>query len=184
MFTKEKGFFMEITTDGLWVNIRSEEGDRKIKKIHFGNDLYALIKNQTPFQELEKKAVHRLFVKLLAKMDFSSQKLFQKAKAQGFDESTIMDVISQFKNKGLINDSAYEKRQRLKKIKKGFSCQVCKETSDEALELETEALKKLIQKKKKLLLSSEIKERQRAYRFFIMRGFSMNKINELLKQED
>lgn len=175
---------MDITTDGMWLVITTESSIRKIKKKHFGNDFFTLLKNPTLCTELEKKAIHRLFLKLLAKMDYSSSKLFQKAKMEGFDESLIMDIIAYFKNKGYINDEAFEKKSRLKKIKKGFACTLFQETSPEALEMQTNALKKLMEKKKKLLLSPDIKERQRAYRFFIMRGFSMNTINTLLNKDD
>ena len=43
-----------------------------------------------------------------------------------------------------------------------------------------ETLKKLILKKKPLLISKEIKQRQKGYRFFLYRGYSIDQVNKHL----
>jgi len=180
----------EIITDGTYLVLKQDGIEfRKIKKTHFLIDLFEIKKRLlqpqflTDFADFEKKAIHRYFIQALARMDLSSKKLFLKAKVLGFDETLVLEVIENFKDKGYINDTNFEKKEKQKKLKKGFSLKFCQYAEEDGKEIEENALKKLIQKKKKQLLSSDIKEQNKAYRFFIMRGFSMNRIKELLNQE-
>lgn len=136
-------------------------------------------------EAIEYKALVCYFYKLLGRMDYLSQKLFQKGKLAGFYEEVIFKCLDDLKLKGYLNDERLLERKALKKIKKGYSIKMTGSSltnCPKAKEEEAFALKKLIKKKQTLLLSSDQKLKARGYRFFISRGYDINQIKELVCQ--
>jgi len=140
----------------------------------------------TLFQPYESQALKNYFAYLLSQKDRLSSDLYKKAIQMGFSKPLIGTLIEELKGKKLIDDQKLKQRLALKKIKKGEAAWRYPEISgplqEEALFLEKEALKKLIKKKRPLLLSPDIKDKQKAYRFFLSRGYGMNQVNALLKE--
>lgn len=132
--------------------------------------------------EFEQKAISKYFLFLLSKKDYFSHELIAKAKASGFSDHNILPSIDHFVAKGFINDEKLKKRKELLKIKKGYSVKTTSLSDDqEAQNLDTQGLKKLIQKKKHLLLSDDLKQKAKGYRFFISRGYDINQIKQQLQ---
>lgn len=132
--------------------------------------------------DLEKKAVYRYFVFLLSKKDYFSDQLIAKAKTAGFNEANILPLIETFQSQGLLNDKKLNHKKQLLKIKKGYSIKHTSLCDDpEAQILDMASLKKLIEKKKNLLLSDDLKQKAKGYRFFISRGYDINQIKEQLQ---
>jgi SOS response regulatory protein OraA/RecX len=136
------------------------------------------------FTQLEKKAIKHYFLFLLSRKDQLSKELLFKGQRVGFNKGLIEEAILDFKDKGYINDLVLKEKKALSKIKKGYALSQVKNDLkhryEEAKEQEEETLKKLILKKKPLLISKEIKQRQKGYRFFLYRGYSIDQVNKHL----
>jgi len=132
--------------------------------------------------EVEKKAARKYFLFLLSKKDYLSSELLKKAELAGLSKTISHELIQEFKNKHWIDDARLKEKLALKKLKKGYSIKAsgglssCHETET----LEKEALHKLIQKKRKLFLSDDFKDKQKGYRFLLSRGFSIEQINSAI----
>jgi SOS response regulatory protein OraA/RecX len=137
---------------------------------------------QESFNSIEKKALRKYLLFLLSKQDYPSKKLVIKAVAQGFKQEVIDELISTFQTKGWIDDKAYLNNRALKKIKQGYALTSVKGVADLQLaqNLEQTALINLINKKKNLLLSNNLKDKQKGYRFFLSRGYSITQVKEQL----
>jgi SOS response regulatory protein OraA/RecX len=134
---------------------------------------------------IEKKALSKYIYFLLSKRDYFSFDLVTKAEACGFFVHNIEAFIEHCKLKGFIDDEKLKRKKDLFKIKKGYSCKRTSLRDDQdAKSLEKETLKKLIIKKKSLLLSCDLKEKAKGYRFLISRGYDINQINMLLQESE
>lgn len=136
---------------------------------------------QENIDEIEKKALLKYFYFLLARKDYFSSELLKKGLSFGFYEHNCEFILDSLRSKGFIDDEKLKKKKELKKIKKGFSIKQTSLQNDEnAQKEEAYSLKKLLQKKKNLLVSSDLKERAKGYRFFISRGYDINQIKQQL----
>ena len=137
---------------------------------------------QEKLDSIEKKAVSKYIYFLLSKRDYLSSDLLNKAKAAGFSEHNITPFIENCQLKGFVNDDKLKRRKDLLRIKKGYSIKTTSLSNDEeASRLDSESLKNLIKKKKSLLLSADLKDRARGYRFLISRGYDINQIKQYLQ---
>lgn len=145
--------------------------------------LTTLLEYQEKLDEIEKKALLKYFYFLLARKDYFSHELLKKGRDFGFYEHNCEIILDNLRNKRFIDDEKLKKKKELKKIKKGYSIKHTSLQNDEnAKKEEAHSLKKLLQKKKNLILSSDLKERAKGYRFFISRGYDINQIKEQLQE--
>lgn len=145
-------------------------------------DLTLELEYQEKLDEIEKKALLKYFYFLLARKDYFSHELLKKGLDFGFYEHNCQFIIESLKNKSFINDEKLKRKKELCKIKKGYSIRHTSLQNDEnAQKEEANSLKKLLQKKKNLLFSSDLKERAKGYRFFISRGYDINQIKQQLQ---
>lgn len=183
MFSATKEAFVQFSfKDGI-----KKVYKRALVKDHL-QDLYqlTLVDNyHDRLNVLEKKALTRYFIFLLSRKDYLSQELLSKAKAAGFDENNAFNYIEELREKGFINDEKLNRKKSLSRVKKGYSIRSISQShlygDQEAIDEEFKALRKLIIKKKMLLLSQDIKQRAKGYRFFISRGYDITQINQHLK---
>lgn len=180
---------MTFKTQHAYVSFHFHDGIKKVYKSSLIKNFYLDIQRLTlidDYQEslnaIEKKAILKYFLFLVSKKDYFSHELMNKALAAGFDQTNILDLVEHFKSKGFINDQNLKKKKDLLKLKKGYSLKrtsLCEDV--EAQNIELEVLKKLISKKKHLLLSKDLKEASKGYRFFISRGYDITQIKQQLQ---
>ena len=145
--------------------------------------LVLLSEKKAAFCEIEKKAIKKYFLFLLSRKDYLSSELIKKGKLCGFDEQLCHLITQDFEEKKWINNKATLEKKALKKIKKGYALHQFPEVDqkrEEARLLEKETLQKLLKKKIHLFESKEVKDRQKGYRFFLSRGYSISQINDEL----
>lgn len=170
----------------------NQEPVRSLKRSCIKQYLFELKKIQlssTPLEDfinLEKRAIRSYVSALLAKKDYLTEALKKKASLCGFDLTLIEEQLQLFKEKGYLDDQKLKQKLAIKKLKKGYGMSHALlgelERTQETKELELETLNKLIDKKRNLLNSPELKIRQKGYRFLLSRGYSITQIKQQLEK--
>lgn len=154
----------------------------EFKKLHLSQNFFE------DFSNLEKRAIKSYLSNLLARKDYLKETLLQKAQSCGFNADFVNDQLEQFEQLGYINDRKFKEKKAILRLKKGYSLSQVSHhllsNQNEAKNIEKETLQKLINKKRSLLESKDLKLKQKGYRFFLSRGYSIYQINELLTQEE
>lgn len=182
----EKQKFMNVLVEGeIWKKIDKKLYSKHLGKIRACSDKKSLT---DLFSVLEEQVALGYVYKLLAMRGYLENQLRKKLKERCFEEKAIEAVLAHCREKGYVNDNREakgfverEKRrgqgpraiQRRLKEKAGASMEISF-TEEE----ERERLQQLVEKRFPDL--SEMKTKQRAYRFLQRRGFSDHLIREIL----
>jgi len=182
----EKQKFMNILVEGeVWKKIDKNLYSKHLGKIRGCSDKKSLT---DLFSVLEEQVALAYVYKLLAMRGYLENQLRKKLKERCFGEKAIEAVLTSCREKGYVNDDREaqgfverEKRrgqgpraiQRRLKEKAGGSMEISF-TEEE----ERERLQQLVEKRFPDL--SDMKTKQRAYRFLQRRGFSDHLIREIL----
>ena len=185
----ERQSFVNLLVEGeVWKKIDKKLYSKHLGKIRSCSDKKSLT---DLFSVLEEQVALGYVYKLLAMKGYLENQLRKKLKEKHFGEKAIEAVLTLCREKGYVDDVREakgfverEKRrgqgpraiQRRLKEKAGASLEVSFSEEEER-----ERLQELLEKRFPDL--SEMKTKQRAYRFFQRRGFSDSLIREVLFAE-
>lgn len=182
--------------DLLIVTVNGEEW-RQIHKKIFGFRLKPVQMHQKDFEELffqtERQKAKEYLIRCLSMRSYFTHELLKKLTDLKISPNTIQALLEEFRRLGYLNDQDY-----LNQLIKSYQTRkfgprviyskllmkgVPKAWIDEALgemEENSEVLSDLIEKKKRLLNLEDYKDRNKLIQFLLRKGFSYEKIKELL----
>ena len=185
----EKQAFVKIIVEGeVWKKLDKKLYSKHLRKIRTCTDKKSLT---DLFSVLEEQVALGYVYKLLAMKGYLENQLRKKLKERHFEEKAIEAVLGVCREKGYVNDvreaKGFVEREKRRGQGPRAIVQRLKEKAGVSLEVsfsqeeEREKLEQLLEKRFPDL--SEIKTKERAYRFFQRRGFSEHLIREILFAE-
>lgn len=191
---KNKGMFSVFVDDRYAFSIPEEDYLRLClyEKKEISDEEIEFIRKNVTFKSAKSQAVKYLSYRLI-----TEAQLFDKLQGKGFDEDTILDVISELKSMGYINDLIYAQKYVYERIKlkpkskkmlkmelksKGVSEDIADQVLNEMEIDEDIVIDRLIKKKFGKYNIKEPQIEKKIYYFLLHRGFSMENIRTALNR--